>query len=176
MHLCHRYFQEVSLDEETNDPIPFAEPAPDGASAAVRALGGKGDVFVLGTAGGSDCEILRQFVLRIKTNLLDTSATREPPKGNTIYASELMDAVLQPGCGSVLKALNASKDASSSKDLAEITDVIGICADIGEIFQPIPGPGSVARTNCECLRLPQDHYLLAAHSKSPVTLGFIKAC
>ncbi|KAK8091633.1 hypothetical protein PG997_001994 [Apiospora hydei] len=163
LHLCHRYFQEVKLVEELDDPIPFAEPSPDGSSAAIRALESEGDVVVLGKSGEPDCEFLRQLVLRINANLLDSSATREPPKRDIIYASELMDTVVQPANGSVLKEICASEDASSWKDLASKADVIGVCAGIGEVIQPILDPTKPVRPKCECLHLPRSLYLLAAH-------------
>ncbi|KAK8123932.1 hypothetical protein PG999_003850 [Apiospora kogelbergensis] len=175
LHLCHRYYQEVKLDDEMNDPIPFAEPSPNGASAAIRAIENKGDLIVVGKSGEPDCETLRQLVLRINCNLLDSSATREPPRGDLIFASELMDAVVEPGSGSALKEIGTSEDASSWKDLASKADVIGVCADIGEVIQPIPEPGTLVRPNCECMHLPQSLYLLAAHSTyiniSPLSIG-----
>ncbi|KAK8022649.1 hypothetical protein PG993_013416 [Apiospora rasikravindrae] len=165
LHLCHRYFQEVRLSDEVGNPIPFAEPLPDGAVSAIRTLEGKDDVVVLGRSGEPDCENLRQLFLRINTNLLDTSGTREQPKGDAICASELMDAVVQLATGSVLKELTASGDACAWQDLAGKADVIGVCSGIGEAIQPIVAPGTPVRPGCECLHLPHSLYLLAAHSK-----------
>ena len=137
LHLCHRYYQQVKREWEPDDRIPFADPSSDGASAAVTALERNGDTLVFGNVGQADCETPRQLFLRINTNLLESSATRELPKRGVIYASEVMHAVVEPGNGGLLKQLTASEDASSWQELAGKSDYIGVCADIGEAIQPV---------------------------------------
>ncbi|KAK1687587.1 hypothetical protein BDP55DRAFT_658786 [Colletotrichum godetiae] len=55
----------------------------------------KGDVIVLGRLEEPDTETLRQLVLRIHTSLVQTAHTREEPRHNTIFATELM-AIIDP--------------------------------------------------------------------------------
>lgn len=158
LHLCHRYFQEHNHDSRT-DPLPFADPTPDGASEAARVLESSGEVIVFGTVGGADSENLRQLFLRINTNLLNASATREKSNKKTLFASELMAMITEPGRGSPLKKMPAPADAESWVGLLEKVDFVGICANIGHLIMPETPPIS----SCTCSVLPSDNYLLAAH-------------
>ncbi|THW86471.1 hypothetical protein D6D18_07518, partial [Aureobasidium pullulans] len=44
LHLCHAYYARMSTSGNRIDPIPWAEPSTDGASAALDAFSGSGDV------------------------------------------------------------------------------------------------------------------------------------
>lgn len=161
LHLCHRYFQEVNSDTRIDDPLPFADPSPDGASEAARVLEPSGDVLVFGAAGDPDAENLRQLFLRINTNLLNAAATREPSNKKTLFASELMEMVTEPGRGSPLKKMKAPDDVESWVGLLDRVDFVGVCADIGHLIEP-----ELPSTNpCPCSALPSDKYLLAAHMR-----------
>ncbi len=155
LHLCHVYFHHVQPSEV--DPIPFAEPATNGSRAVIEAIKTCGDLIVVGT-DTSDGEAFRQLFLRIHTNLLETSRTREKPNKKYVFASELMDIVCEPGIGSPLKKIEISGNIGSWDGLLEEVDVIGCCANIGQLIEPPVLPPS-----CNCSILPRDQYLLAAH-------------
>lgn len=163
LHLCHRYFQEVDSDGHMDNPLPFADPSPDGASEAARVLEASGDVLAFGAAGDPDAENLRQLFLRINTNLLDAAATREQSNKKTLFASELMAMVIEPGRGSPLKKMKASDDVESWVGLLERVDFVGVCANIGHLIEP--EPPSTSQYPCACSVLPRDEYLLAAHMR-----------
>lgn len=165
LHLCHRYYQEFKADNIVEGPVPFAKPSHNGSAEARRVLESSGDIPVLisNTAGSTDGETLRQLFLRINTNLLNATETRERPSGGKIFASELMDMVVQPGCGSPLKEIEVSGCIGSWEALLEAVDVVGVCANIGQAIQPAV-QGSTVSSACECCLLPCDEYLLAAHT------------
>lgn len=157
--LCHRYFQEVKLDNEV-DPIPFAEPSTDGSHAVIKAIEKHGDLLVLGQDDTPDRETLRQLFLRINTNLLDTAGTREKPVKRHIFASELMGMIFEPGPGSALKKIEVSGGTGSWASLVEKVDFVGCCTNIGQLIEPV-----VQSQSCGCVTLPQEQFLLAAHMR-----------
>lgn len=171
LHLCHRYFQEVCSDQAHN-PLPFADPSPDGASEAARVLECNGDVLVFGAAGDPDAENLRQLFLRINTNLLNSAATREPSNKKKLFASELMAMATEPARGSPLKEMKAPADAESWVGLLERVDFVGVCANIGYLIEPDP---PLANT-CACSALPCNRYLLAAHIRCLDALSQREGC
>lgn len=171
LHLCHRYFQEVSSGQAHN-PLPFANPSPDGASEAARVLECNGDVLVFGAAGNPDAENLRQLFLRINTNLLNSAATREPPNKKKLFASELMAMVTEPARGSPLKEMKTPADAESWVGLVERVDFVGVCANIGYLIEPDPPFAN----NCACSALPCNKYLLAAHIRCLDALSQREGC
>lgn len=161
LHLCHRYFQETNRGGHIDDPLPFANPSPDGASEAARVLRSSGDVLVSGVAGDPDAENLRQLFLRIQTNILDAEGTREQSNKKTLFGSELMAMVIEPGRGSPLKKIKATSmaDTESWVGLLATVDFVGVCANIGRLIEP----ENSSTKPCSCSTLPSDRYLLAAH-------------
>lgn len=171
LHLCHRYFQEV-CSAHADNPLPFADPSPDGASEAARVLECNGEVLVFGSAGDPDAENLRQLFLRINTNLLNSAATREPSNKKKLFASELMAMVTEPGRGSPLKEMKAPADAESWVGLLERVDFVGVCANIGYLIEP----ERPSANNCACSALPCNKYLLAAHIRCLDALAQREGC
>lgn len=159
LHLCHRYFQDINCTGYAENPLPFANPSPDGASEAAGVLLSSGHVLVSGVAGDEGAEYLRQLFLRINTNLLDAESTREQSNKKTIFATELMPMGTEPGRGSPLKKIKAMADMESWVGLLARVDFVGVCANIGQLIEP-----ETSSTNqCGCSTLPRDRYLLAAH-------------
>ncbi|KAH8746055.1 hypothetical protein F5882DRAFT_423010 [Hyaloscypha sp. PMI_1271] len=160
LHLCHKYFHEFKPPiGDIEDPIPFAEPAPNGSWATQQAIVAEGDTIVLGTLGQADTETLRQVFLRINTNLLDSVRTREKPRNALMFASEIMDMWDQPGTGSPLREVSITRGARSWTCLVSMVDVFCVCANIGPAIEPVPIPNNV----CDCCMLPTNQYYLAAH-------------
>ena len=160
LHLCHKYFHEFKPPVgDSEDPIPFAEPAPNGSRAAQQAIVNAGDTIVLGTLGQTDTESLRQIFLRINTNLLDSANTREKPTKELMLALEIMDMWDQPGIGSPLRELGTTPGTETWMCLVNMVDVFCVCANIGQAIEPVPIPDNV----CDCCMLPENQYYLAAH-------------
>ena len=160
LHLCHKYFHEFKPPVgDIEDPIPFAEPAPNGSWAAQQAIVNEGDTIILGTLGQGETESLRQVFLRINTNLLDSAKTREKPRKHLMFASEIMDMWDQPGTGSPLREFSATPGTEPWKCLVSMVDVFCVCANIGQAIEPVPIPNNV----CDCCMLPANQFYLAAH-------------
>ncbi|THZ40631.1 hypothetical protein D6C90_05793 [Aureobasidium pullulans] len=82
------------------DPIPWAKPSTDGASAATAAFRGSGDI-VVSDAGDHDQLLLRQLLVSLSSSLQVTQDTRQLPKKifrwtKEVYFSELQDQILEP--------------------------------------------------------------------------------
>ncbi|TIA33725.1 hypothetical protein D6C78_07349 [Aureobasidium pullulans] len=52
LHLCHVYYETYHGRSGTPDPIPWAQPSPDGASAALEAFSGSSEVVVTDFGAG----------------------------------------------------------------------------------------------------------------------------
>ncbi|KAI3320861.1 hypothetical protein HD806DRAFT_220358 [Xylariaceae sp. AK1471] len=151
LHMCHIYVQELD-PEGLTDIIPYAAPSYDGGGASFGAMWSKGDLEIIGP------ETLSQLFLRINTNLLDTIQTRENPTRSYIYASELMDLIIQPGAGTPLRGVMVSESTDAWKSLTMKVDAVGVCANLGSAIEPVSRTG-----HCECSTLPEGHFFLAAH-------------
>jgi hypothetical protein len=114
LHLCHAYYARMSLTSDQPDPIPWAEPSTDGASAALLALTGSGDIVVSKVGNPTDDRLLlRQLLVDLNSNLQITHNTKQPPRKishltTEIYFSELQDQIREPDAGSALRALSLS--------------------------------------------------------------------
>lgn len=171
LHLCHRYLQDLTADCPGNSPLPYAEPSPDGSSAARLVLEPNGHLIMAGREGKADTETLRQLFLRINTNLLCSAQTREPADSKRIFASELLDLIYQPGRGSPIKRVPMQDYDICWGGLTEAVDFVGVCANLGQTVQPIPAANIPV---CDCCILPCGRYLLAAHILSLERLAQLK--
>lgn len=166
LHLCHKYFRSFSPPSRSGpDPIPFAEPDPDGAAAAHNALESRGNVVVFGKAGGDDAETLRQVFLQIYSYLLLADKTREKPNRTAtfrkrIFLSELVDMVDSPDRGSPLREVCPPKQMTEWECLSELADVSLACSWIGPVVRPVSSPRQVCQV-CTCP--PRDKYYIIAH-------------
>ncbi|KXH61131.1 ankyrin repeat protein [Colletotrichum salicis] len=128
LHLCHMYWMDIAKAPLEETPIPFAKPAHDGHQAVLDAIEMMGDVIVLGALEEPDTETLRQLFLRIRTFPMETMRTREEPRHNTIFATELMAIIDPPFQGSALRKVDTSGSdslVSSWEAIAKHADVVG---------------------------------------------------
>ncbi|KAI0388929.1 hypothetical protein F5Y17DRAFT_166667 [Xylariaceae sp. FL0594] len=152
LHMCHVY---VRKNCPHHDPILFANPSWDGASAAYDALQGSEDLRVLGE------EKMGTLFSRLNANLVNTAKTRQDPAAAHIFASELMDLIFEPVTGACLKQVPISKDMKAWKHLVGKVDVICVCANLGSAIT------AVGQAVCpECCELGKGEFLLAAHLSS----------
>ncbi|KAF1935334.1 hypothetical protein EJ02DRAFT_361733 [Clathrospora elynae] len=157
LHMAHAWFAENSPTSITNlDPIPFAEPHDDG-SIVVRALEGQGDLVVCGQ--GNDSFKLRKLLLGLSINLLASVNCKAKSTRKTLYGFELMDLIMEPGRGGLMKELKIKK-SQSWLALANLADAVIICSELGDAIAPAYG---CCRTNTQCKTVPCGKDYLTAH-------------
>ncbi|KAF2452247.1 hypothetical protein BDY21DRAFT_295039, partial [Lineolata rhizophorae] len=176
LHMAHAWAAENGLSTFPNsDPMPFAEPYDD-ASVVIRALEGQGDLIVCGQ--GNDSFKLRTLLLGLSINLLASTNCKAKSTTGTLYGFELMDLIMEPGRGCLMKELKI-KTSQTWLALANLADAVIICSELGEAITPAPN-GS--RGNAKCGILPRGQDYFAAHlscldrlrsraGKQPVTLN-----
>ncbi|THZ16064.1 hypothetical protein D6C89_09435 [Aureobasidium pullulans] len=138
LHLCHAYYARLSNIKGQPDPIPWAKPSTDGASAATAAFRGSGDI-VVSDAGDHDQLLLRQLLVSLSSSLQVTQDTRLLPKKifrwtKEVYFSQLQDQILEPDDGSALRVLDPA-EWPSIKAWLEITkkvDGLLVCRNLDQ--------------------------------------------
>jgi hypothetical protein len=117
----------------------------------------------MGTEGSADSSTLRQLFLRTHTGMLQTTGVRESPRRSPfikVIATELAGLVEKPDQGIPLSEIGDSKILSWLR-LASLTDALCVCSNLGTAIRPV---NSDSRWDgCECLELPSQQWLLAAH-------------
>jgi hypothetical protein len=162
LHLCHTWFKYYKKrNSQADDPVPFADPSPDGAAAAEEAFDGKGDTVVL-DRGPKDKVFLRGVLVDINNRVTESVTTREMPKGATLFGSELMDLLSKPGTGSKLPETKTLPPAEAWLKLVEFADAVLVCSKLGQALQPVPEV-PLPLNPCDCVQLPTNRCYLAAH-------------
>ncbi|QDS69827.1 hypothetical protein FKW77_000081 [Venturia effusa] len=164
LHMAHAWVKDSTSDQEFQspsfqDPIPFAEPHVDGFAVAAS-LEQYGDVIVCGT--GKDALRLRNLLLGLNINMLNTSGISKPSSGRLLFGFELMDVVTEPGRGSTMKQIPIAGMGRNSNwlKLANVVDLVLVCRGLGEAIKPMY---STNRKNVACNSLPHSLDLLAVH-------------
>lgn len=185
LHLCHVYYAMHHGKSGKPDPIPWALPSSDGASAALEAFSGSNEVVV--TSHGPHKKVLLENVLlTLNANFMQTHRTKRSPTptivgSKKLYFSELMDQVTQPPGGSPLRVLKTSKLPATKAwlDIINHVDALFVCKNIGQAIGfagvlcpsnntsnpngPSGPPTSVA--GCQCSEIPHGQGHLVAHNK-----------
>ncbi|KEQ80192.1 hypothetical protein M438DRAFT_112339 [Aureobasidium pullulans EXF-150] len=185
LHLCHVYYAMHHGTSGQPDPIPWALPSSDGASAALEAFSGSNEVVV--TSHGPHKKVLLENVLlTLNANFMQTHRTKRSPTptivgSKKLYFSELMDQVTQPPGGSPLRVLKTSKLPATKAwlDIINHVDALFVCKNIGQAIGfagilcpsnntsnpngPSGPPTSVA--DCQCSEIPHGQGYLVAHNK-----------
>lgn len=186
LYLCHAYWKRFKKPSDVVDPIPWAKPSTDGASAAYEAFENSGDVVVSKVGAQSDDRLLlRQLLVDLNANIQSTHATKQSPKKflnwvTEIYFSELRDQVRGPGGGSALRVLKLSKWPSIEawSDITQKVDGLLVCKDFDQAIMLVsPSSGSTATApqaapshlathtaSCSCARVPEGRGYLVAHT------------
>jgi hypothetical protein len=187
LHLCHAYYARMSTTSNGIDPIPWAKPSTDGASAALDAFRGSGDVVVSKVGDHTDdILLLRQLLVNLNSNLHITHDTKQPPRKilhwtTEIYFSELQDQICEPNAGSALRALNLSDSPSARAwlDITQRVDGLFVCQNLDQAIMLVdPSHSRPAQpmhaaqnqlpanhANCSCARVPDGHGYLVAHAR-----------
>lgn len=159
LHMSHTYFNTVLGGDTSLDPIPYAEPSPDGANAALKVLRGKGGTVLY--EGDSDGNILLSTVLAtLHANICESNKTREPSKPGKLLATQYLSMVEEPAAGS---NITITKTPSSMKAWHGLIDRVGcvmVCAGLGEAIKPVVVEGECTKG---CNKLPCGKGYLGAH-------------
>lgn len=129
LHLCHVYFYHLNSQSSVGDPIPFAQPSPDGAAAARAAFTDQGDLVVF-RLGANDVVALRNIVVDICIGLVNSAKTREDPRrllAPVFYGAELGD-IVNKAARSDLREVPAGEAAQGWLPLVGAVDFDG-CLD-----------------------------------------------
>ena len=164
LHMVHVWVKEnippgKSYEIDVKDPVPFADPHYDGLEI-VEAFEDAGDIVLCGE--GEDAFRLRSLLLGLNINLLQVRTATETGDSRTLYGYEMMDVIIEPGKGSVMKKISLLGDGRSSNwaRLANIVDSVIVCSDIGSAIMPVE---SAQRRSALCNCLPCGFDFLAAH-------------
>ncbi|KAF1968166.1 hypothetical protein BU23DRAFT_656545 [Bimuria novae-zelandiae CBS 107.79] len=143
-------------DNGPGNLAPLADPYENGKTLMGQLID-KGDTVIGGHNG--DALYLRNLLLGFNINLLATTGSTEKSAGNHIFGFELIDVVMEPGRGTVMKKLKLGR-CSSWLSLANFADAILLCSDLG----PAIAPTDARLRNCPtCSFLPAGRDYLAAH-------------
>ncbi|KAF2156260.1 hypothetical protein K461DRAFT_291198 [Myriangium duriaei CBS 260.36] len=137
LHLCHMYHAHFrNFAKQKCDPIPWALPSDDGASAAREALDRAGNIVVTGD-GGRDSLRLRALLVDLNANLRASHTTREPPKlsrfgSSKLYLTEMRDQIEAPSYGSPLRVLDVQPSVEAWIHVVTRVDSVLACKDFGK--------------------------------------------
>ncbi|THX40019.1 hypothetical protein D6D10_03819 [Aureobasidium pullulans] len=185
LHLCHVYYAMHHGTSGQPDPIPWALPSSDGASAALEAFSGSNEV-VITSHGPHNKVLLENVLLTLNANFMQTHRTKRSPTptivgSKKLYFSELMDQVTQPPGGSPLRVLKTSKLPATKAwlDIINHVDALFVCKNIGQaigfagVLCPSnntsnpngPSQTPTPVTGCQCSEIPHGQGYLVAHNK-----------
>jgi len=131
LHMAHAWSVCNNLEP---DPIPFACPAPDG-SQAEAVLRDSGDIVLLGR--GQDTFTLRQLMLGLSVNLLESNRRTEDAASGKIYGFEFMDIVCEPPSGGNMKRIDVKSPGKCWLSVVNRADAVVLCANLGQAITPM---------------------------------------
>jgi hypothetical protein len=136
LHMSHTYFNTVLGGDTSLDPIPYAEPSPDGATAALKVLQEKGGTILY--HGDSDGNILLSTVLAtLHANICESNKTREPSKPGKLLAAQYLSMVEEPTVGSNITITKTPLSMKAWYGLIDRVGCVMVCAGLGEAIKPV---------------------------------------
>jgi hypothetical protein len=127
LHMAHSWVDDAM------DPIPFAKPHLNGEEV-MHVLSSSGDIRLCGD--GPDEYKLRDLMLGLNINLLQSIAHQERSEGKSIYGFEFMDIVREPGKGGFMKKLSVKAEGKNWIDIINEVDAVVVCSGIGQVIAP----------------------------------------
>lgn len=153
LHMSHVWVRRHEIDP---NPIPYADAHHVGGSVE-RILRDCGDIALSGQ--GEDCLRLRQLLLGLNINLIESRQYTEGATRKKLFGFEFMDVVCEPPHGGLMKRAISKSGGSSWYGLSDLADAVVFCAGLGDAITA--GKGG----NGECMKcktLPTNSYYLAA--------------
>lgn len=171
LHMSHIWIRRHEINP---NPIPYADAHYAGGSVE-QTLKDCGDIALLGE--GEDCLKLRQLLLGLNINLIESRRQTENANRRKLFAFEFMDVICEPPQGGLMKQVLTVPEGRSWHGLLGLVDAVVLCAGLGHAITAAKGENG----NCtKCNTLPADSYYLAASLSSLneliVRQGYVLAC
>jgi hypothetical protein len=153
LHMAHAWSARNGIDL---DPIPYAKPCHDG-SQAEAVLRDSGNLVLLGQ--GQDMLTLRQLMLGLNINLLQSRHRTEDAAGGKVFRFEFMDIVCEPPMGGNMKRVSIKSPGKCWFSVVNKADAVVLCANLGQAITPVD-ENNQRNPNCNILP-PHLDYLAA---------------
>lgn len=153
LHMSHVW---VRRHEICPNPIPYADAHHVGGSVE-QTLRDFGDTALLGQ--GEDCLRLRQLLLGLNINLIESRQHTEDATRKNLYGFEFMDIVCEPPHGGLMRKTVTKPGGKSWYGLSDLADAVVFCAGLGHA---ITAEKAQNGKSTKCTTLPANSYYLAA--------------
>lgn len=144
LHMAHAWSARNSIDP---DPIPYAKPCHDGTQAEA-VLRDSGDLVLLGQ--GQDTLTLRQLMLGLNVNLLQSRHQTEDAASGKVFGFEFMDIVCEPPMGGNMKRASVKSPGKCWFSIVNKADAVVLCANLGQAISPVD-ENNERNPNCNIL-------------------------
>lgn len=153
LHMSHVW---IRRHEIYPNPIPYADAHHVGGSVE-QTLRDCGDIALSGQ--GEDCLRLRQLLLGLNINLIESRQHTEDATRKKVFGFEFMDIVCEPPQGGLMRKVLTKFGGRSWSALSDLADAVVFCAGLGHAITA----EKVENGKCsKCNTLPADSYYLAA--------------
>ncbi|CAI7661292.1 unnamed protein product [Penicillium pancosmium] len=139
--------------------VPYVGPHSDTAALVSFLLPSRETSVFNESLNVSDRLSLYQLMLGLNTNLLSTVRTVKPSSSRKLYGFEYRDVIDEPGRGSCMKELDLGLSSKAWIEIANIADVVLICAGLGDAITATDEP---VKWNQQCGKVPQGQDYLTA--------------
>ena len=153
LHMAHTWSTRNGIDP---DPIPYGKPCHDG-SQAEAVLRDSGELILLGQ--GQDTLTLRQLMLGLNVNLLQSRHQTEDAASGKVFGFEFMDIVCEPPMGGNMKRVSIKSPGKCWFSVVNKADAVVLCANLGQAITPVD-ENNQRNPNCNILP-PGSGYLAA---------------
>lgn len=169
LHMSHVWIRRHEIDP---NPIPYADAHHVGSSVE-QTLRDCGDIALSGQ--GEDCLRLRQLLLGLNINLIESRQHTEDATRKKLFGFEFMDVVCEPPHGGLMKRALTMIGGRSWYGLSGLADAVVLCAGLGDAITAGRGENG---EYTKCNTLPADSYYLALSCLNELIIrqGNILAC
>lgn len=153
LHMSHVWIRRHAIDP---NPIPYADAHHVGGSVE-QTLRDCGDIVLSGQ--GEDCLRLRQLLLGLNINLVESRQHTEDATRKKLFGFEFMDIVCEPPHGGLMRKIVTKSGGRGWYGLSDLADAVVFCAGLGHAITA----DKVENRKCtKCTTLPANSYYLAA--------------
>lgn len=152
LHMSHVW---IRRHEIFPNPIPYADAHHAGGSVE-QTLRDCGDIAVSGQ--GEDCLRLRQLLLGLNINLVESRQHAEDATRKKLFGFEFMDIVCEPPHGGLMRKIVTKSGGRGWYGLSDLADAVVFCAGLGHA---VTAEKVENGKRTKCTTLPADSYYLA---------------
>ncbi len=153
LHMSHVWIRRHGIYP---NPIPYANAHHVGGSVE-QTLRDCGDIALSGQ--GEDCFKLRQLLLGLNINLVESRQHTEDATRKKLFGFEFMDIVCEPPHGGLMRKLVTKSEGRGWYGLSDLADAVVFCAGLGHA---ITAENAENGKCTKCTTLPVNSYYLAA--------------